>query len=356
MLPLLLPQCWGHPWVPCSARVPQGISTLPGKQQTAAGAVDCPLKTVPSGLCVVPRCFHSSLASLSGVCTHLSHSASPAEPCGCLRRCIWAKDRSPNLALLRERALGRHMPSERGEGDLQPPSGSSEGDVLGWVQKTVGTRGRSRFITCCSVTVGDWSCTSFSGESGQSRASSPPGRRLLLFPPLLPGTSLESLPVAGTCHPPTGRAFGNWCRRVRFLHRTFLELVSSPHSVPGSSVLTMPCRAITLAQPSPPTHERHLRLSRAWSSGASNCLTQQLWVLSQGNRHGCAWGQSPESHTTDTALAWQGWANNSHAGIAPVFLGSGEQYQAYLSGRELPGSASKRLAGARKPPGTRRAL
>lgn len=52
-LPSLLPQHRGHPWVPCTAGVPRGISTLLGKQRaTVRGSV--PPGTVPRGVRAVP--------------------------------------------------------------------------------------------------------------------------------------------------------------------------------------------------------------------------------------------------------------------------------------------------------------
>lgn len=224
-----------------------------------------------------------------------------------------------------------------GRGGPAAASGSSEGDVLGWIQKMVATRGRSRSITCCGVTVGDWSCTSFSGESGQPRASSPPGRRRLLFPPLLPGTSLESLPVAGSRRPPTSRAFGN-----RFSSpRVSQGRVSSPHLPeacqppslrsrercpyhalqshhPGSAITTHP-PASSLALPGAPAHP-------AASPSSSGCYLRAIATDVPGDR-----AQNPTQGTRlprGTALSWRGWANNSHAGILPVYLGSGEQHRA----------------------------
>ena len=176
----LLPQHRGHCWVPYTAGVPQGISTLPGQQQAMVrGRV--PPGTVPWGLCAVSTLV-SQLPGIPARGLYRFESWCFASGALCLRGTLYLDEGQVTEPGTAQEAMT--SPEQVLWGDTCPQGGEREtwscpqGPLKvmcqGGCRKSRATRGRSRFITCHGMTVGDWSHTSFSGESGQTYARSPP--------------------------------------------------------------------------------------------------------------------------------------------------------------------------------------
>lgn len=202
-----------------------------------------------------PHWFCISLAPVPVGHTNLSHGALPTEGWVTQPSTTWEGTMSTERV-----PWGHTYPQNGKRGTCSHPQGLLKVMCWGDYRKSQATGGRSRFVMCHSMTVGDRSHTSLSGESGQTCASHLLGTWLLHAPPHLPGTSLESLPASGTSPSaiPWLLAIGS---RHLGCHRCLSQGWVPPpclpegssllHSFLGSPISDMPCRVITQAQPSP---------------------------------------------------------------------------------------------------------
>lgn len=197
-----------------------------------------------------PHCFRSSLASLSVGCTDLSHGALPAE--GWITKPGTAQEgtTSPEQVL-----WGDPCPQSRERGTCSCLQGPPKVTCWGGCRKSWATGGRSRFITCRGMTVGDWSRTSFSGEfrADLCQVTSSGVGCCPFFHACLALALSHCQPLAPAPAPQlalvTPGVTGACCRD-RCLHCIFLMVVSLLCPFLGSPIPAVPRRAITLAQPS----------------------------------------------------------------------------------------------------------